>query len=377
MIYIDLSQYIQNRLNTGIQRVVNQYLRRALKDSLPISILYCNEENQFQLLDNNEVLIFLDNVKTYQFKSYTQIDLFNLNTKENTFFEIDSVWNNNFSRLKLYRKLKKRDFKIYNFIYDLIPILFPQFLHEKTKKNFPSYINAILEYSDKVFFDSKSARNDFLKLKSTNFKNQRDINTQVVYLGSDFKKEIKYINNSYKDILSKRFILFVGTIEPRKQQKLLLEVFEILHKNYKDLNLVFIGKIGWNVESLSHTLNKHPLRNKSIFHFENIDDETLISFYKNAFLVTYLSLYEGYGLPIVESLKYSNITIASYNSSIPEVGLDFVDYIKENSKTELINKIKHYIIDEKKYQERKNYILKNYQIPNWNIFYNKLKKSIR
>lgn len=85
MIFIDITQYIQNRLNTGIQRVVNQYLRRALKDSCTISILYYDEKKGFQLLDNNEVSMFLDDVKTYQFESYTTIDIFNLNTKKKFF----------------------------------------------------------------------------------------------------------------------------------------------------------------------------------------------------------------------------------------------------------------------------------------------------
>ncbi|RXK12286.1 hypothetical protein CP965_11005 [Halarcobacter mediterraneus] len=376
MIYIDLTQYIQNRLNTGIQRVVNQYLRRALKDSSTISILYYDEKNTFHLLDNKEVTVFLDNVINYQFKTYTKIDIFNLNINKKIFFEIDSVWNSSYSRITLYKKLKEQNFKIYNFIYDLIPILFPQFLHEKTKKNFKPYMKAIFQYSDKVFFDSKSARNDFLKLKNTIFENSKQISTEVVYLGSDFKKEAKHINKTYEHILSKKFILFVGTIEPRKQQKLLLEAFEILNKTYKNLNIVFIGKIGWNVEEFIYTLNTHPLKDKNIFHFENIDDETLVSFYKKAFLVTYLSFYEGYGLPIVESLKYSNITIVSSNSSIPEVGLDFVEYIKDNSKTELIEKIKYYIENKTKYQERKNYIFEKYQIPNWDIFYTKLKQKL-
>lgn len=249
-------------------------------------------------------------------------------------------------------------------------------MHEKTKKNFAPYIKAILKYSDKVFFDSKSARNDFLQLKSDFSYNSRKISTEVIYLGSNFKKEISSSSTAYKYILSRKFILFVGTIEPRKQQRLLLEAFETLYKNYPDLNIVFIGKIAWNVEEFITILKTHPLKDKKIFHFENIDDETLVEFYKEAFIVTYLSLYEGYGLPIVESLKYSNITITSYNSSIPEVGLDFVDYIKNSSKKQLIDKIEYYLRNNEKYEKRKKYISEKYQVPTWDIFYTVIKQFL-
>lgn len=87
MIFIDLTQYIENRLNTGIQRVVNQYLRRALNDSLEISVLFCDKKNKFFLLDNKEVLEFLNNVITYKFKTYTSIDIFDLSTKEKIFLK--------------------------------------------------------------------------------------------------------------------------------------------------------------------------------------------------------------------------------------------------------------------------------------------------
>ena len=376
MIFIDLTQYIENRLNTGIQRVVNQYLRRAIKDSSEVLVLFCNKENKFSLLDNKEVLIFLDNVLTYKFQKYTPIDIFNISINEKIFFDIDSVWNSSYSRELLYEQLKKENFKIYNFIYDLIPILFPEFLHEKTKKNFEPYIKAICKYSDKVFFDSKSAKNDFLELKENISNESRLIETQVIYLGSDFKKSSSLPDNLYKDILAKKFILFVGTIEPRKQQKLLLEAFDDLYESYSDLNIVFIGAIGWNVEQFISTLYAHPLKDKNIFHYKNIDDSNLVSFYEKAFLVTYLSYYEGYGLPVVESLKYSNITIASYNSSIPEIGLDFVDYIFDNSKIQLVKKIGYYLENEYEYKKRKKIINKEYITPNWELFYMNISKYL-
>ncbi len=373
-IYIDVTQYTQNRLNTGIQRVVNQYLKRAITGNFEIVILYINSSNHFMQLSNSEMQEFLEDVKDYKFKSFKHIDIFE-SKNQKIFFDIDSVWNSLYKRELLYKQLKENNFKIYNFIYDLIPILFPKLLHEKTKQNFAPYIKAIYKYSDFVFFDSNSAKNDFFKIKKE-FNYKKDISSKVVYLGSDIVKPFEKPNDNYIDILSKKYILFVGTIEPRKLQPLLLDAFEELYETYHNLNLVFIGKTGWNIQKFTSYLNTHPLKDKNIFHFENIDDNNLNHFYKNAFLVTYLSIYEGYGLPIAESLNHSNITIVSKNSSTPEVGGDFVDYVTDNSKENLINIIFKYLKNKNMYKNKKNMILKGYKPISWDAFYQSMERNI-
>lgn len=370
-IYIDLTQYIQNRLNTGIQRVVNEYLKRAIKDSFKLFVLYCTPENNFQLLNNTEVEKFLLDVKDYQFSSYTDIDIFNLQKENKFFFDIDSVWNSSYKRDILYKKLKQNNFKICNFIYDLIPILFPQFLHEKTKQTFTPFLKALYQYSDMVFFDSNSALNDFENIKK-DFNITRDIDTKVVYLGSNFLSTTQEIQTKYNHLLSKKYILFVGTIEPRKEQYLALEAFEDIYKTNSNLHIIFIGKIGWNVNSFINKINNHPLKDKNIYHLQDINDITLALFYQNAFIVTYLSKYEGYGLPIVESLQYGNITITSNNSSIPEVGTNYVSYINNSSKTELIDNISLYLKDKTAYKIKKDYIKNFYILPSWDKFYNSI-----
>jgi len=92
-----------------------------LKPTLYIDItLYASDEFTFELLDIKEVEAFLNDTKEYQFKSCSPIDIYN-------------------QRELLYKKLKNYNFKICNFIYDLIPILFPHFMHEKTKRTFLPY----------------------------------------------------------------------------------------------------------------------------------------------------------------------------------------------------------------------------------------------
>jgi len=375
-LYIDITLYAQNRLNTGIQRVVKEFLRRAIKDDFALHVLYANAEFTFELLEIKEVEAFLNDTKEYQFKSCSPIDIYNQKASNKIFFDIDSVWNSHNQRELLYKKLKNYNFKICNFIYDLIPILFPHFIHEKTKQTFLPYLKAIYTYSDLVFFDSHSAKDDFLKIQNS-LGYTKQIKTKVTHLGSDFILTQTPQKEKYKNILESRYILFVATLEPRKQQALVLEAFEILHQTYPELHLVFIGKVGWDVEKLATHLSTHPLKNKNIHHLTDVDDADLENFYKNAFIVTYLSYYEGYGLPVAESLKYANITIVSKNSSLPEVGKDFVEYIENNSKTQLIEILTAYIKNTQKYNAKKEYIAKNYKNISWDYFYNSLIPSLK
>jgi len=375
-IYVDITQYINNRLNTGIQRVVKEYLYRETKQNpLLVVLFYDTTKKDFVKISKEELLAFLENVSFYKFKNMVAIDIFQKSKNKKIFFDIDSVWNSALKREGFYKKLKQNSFYIYNFIYDLIPILFPHFMYKTTTDNFRPYIEAIFQYSDFVFFDSYSARDDFTNIqkKSPFFK---PIKKEVIYLGSDFctqKKDTKLLlPPRYTTLLSKKYILFVGTLEPRKNQNLLIDVFDELYKKNQDLHLVFIGKIGWNVETLLKKIDTHPQKDKNIHHLIDVDDESLYLFYQNAYIVTYLSHYEGYGLPIIESLQHGNITLVSKNSSMPEVGKKFVDYIENNSKKQLLFLLSNYLKNPKLYDTKKQYIKKYFKTSTWCSFHHKI-----
>ncbi len=375
-IFIDISEFLTTRITTGIQRVIREFIIRILKDSYVVNIIYYDELLQsFIKIENSEIDAFLKDIKYYQFKFSTQIDIFEMTDKK-IFFDIDSVWNAKLKREKIYPKLKEHNFKIYNFIYDLIPILFPNYMHEKSKLNFPDFIKAVYKYSDLVILDSISAQSDFLKLKK-DLNILRKIDNDIVCLGSDYAIYQDKLDSKYNELLTKKYILFVGTIEPRKQQSKVLQTFSKLHKKYPDLNLIFIGKIGWHVDKFINQLSNHPLKDKNIFHLTDIEDNLLNLFYKNAFIVTYLSNYEGFGLPVIEALAYNNITIISKNSSLKEIDNQFVDYIEHDLEDTFIKLVSCYIDEPEKFSLRKNYIKKNYKLKTWDDFYLNLIKIMR
>ncbi|MCX6075618.1 MAG: glycosyltransferase family 1 protein [Campylobacterales bacterium] len=373
LVYIDISEFIKSRALTGIQRVQKEYIQKAILNAEPLRILNFNPAiNSFELIPNDEVLEFFKDIKNYQLKQYEPLDIFAQHQEDKIFFDMDSVWNATPKRRILYPKLKESDFQIFNFIYDFIPFLFPEYSHAKSARNFPSFLSAVYECSDLVFFDSHSARKDFFTLKNE-LKIDKVYPTEVIPLGSDFTKVNTPKPQEFEALLNSKYILFVGTLEPRKNQQKVLEAFELLVQKYEDLNLVLIGKQGWKVDDFAQILAAHPLKNKKLFWLQTIDDNTLNHFYENAFIVTYLSQYEGYGLPIAESLNFGNITIASKNSSMYEVGQDYADYIVHNSVAEIVDIISLYYENQELYNEKKEFIKKEYKSLSWNDMYNSLK----
>ncbi|MEA2019423.1 MAG: glycosyltransferase family 1 protein [Campylobacterota bacterium] len=372
-VYIDISQLERSRANTGIQRVVKEFLQRAINDDTKATykiLAYNKKIKKMQVLPIQEVKLFCEDITNYKFKKRQTINIETIKPKETTiFFDIDSAWNAPYKRDKLYPIIKKNGFFIFNFIHDLIPILLPKYVQEVTINNYKPFIKTVYAYSDMVLFNSTSSKNDFLEYQKE-LKLKKNIPTKVVGLGSDFLSSNSIVKDAkIKAVLDKKYLLFVGTLEPRKNHKEVLDAFDILSKKYPDLNLVFIGIKGWKIDDFIERIESHPLKDDRLFWFNKIDDDTLYHFYQNAFIVTYLSKYEGFGLPIVESLQHGKITITSKNSSMPEVGLDYADYIEDGNLEQLVETISLYLNSNDIY-DKKIKRIKSFTPLSWDKFSN-------
>jgi len=271
---------------------------------------------------------------------------------------------------KLISGLKANDFFLVNFIYDLIPLLYPEYMYSQTRENFPQYIEAVAKESDLILFDSHAAKEDYVRLFAEN-----KTPLHVIHLGANISTSTR-VPEAYSDILNKKYLLFVGTIEPRKEQLLALQTFTRLHPSHPDLHLVFIGRVGWGAQEFLDQLESHPLKNSHIHHLKNIDDAQLIHFYANAHIVLYLSKYEGYGLPLVEALSHHKLTITSQNSSLVEIGKDFATFLPQNTQKELYKTLEYYLTNPKTHQAQEQHIKERYAPPTWQNTYAQLIKLL-
>ncbi len=126
-------------------------------------------------------------------------------------------------------------------------------------------------------------------------------------------------------IVSSPYMLYVGTIEPRKNISAIVEAFNIIRATLT-IDLVIAGKKGWDYDDTMHAINTSPYTT-SIHVMHEVDEDTKASLYAYAELFVFPTLYEGFGLPVLEAMSYGIPVITSLNSSLTEVGGSAVIYV--------------------------------------------------
>ena len=124
-----------------------------------------------------------------------------------------------------------------------------------------------------------------------------------------------------KNKLDRPFVLFVGTLEPRKNVDVLVKAFGVLAGDGFQRDLVLAGGSGWATEAIDRALEESPVRGR-IHRIGYVKQEDLPYWYCAADLVVYPSSYEGFGIPVLEAMASGTPVITSNRSSLPEVAGD-------------------------------------------------------
>lgn len=118
--------------------------------------------------------------------------------------------------------------------------------------------------------------------------------------------------------LPARFLLFVGTLEPRKNLVRLLQAFALLQNEHPDLHLLLAGRKGWLYDDIFAAVEQYHLSERVHF-LDFVADEDLPALYNLAEAFVYPSLYEGFGFPVLEALACGTPVVTTKVSSLPEV----------------------------------------------------------
>lgn len=236
------------------------------------------------------------------------------------------------------QQLKLQDIQLIQICYDMLPIATPQYSGHATT-SFTNYAEKIYPLCDKIITISRHTKKDLLAWFAQEAVSPPLI--EVMRLGDDFKKTSQSqptdegFTSHYE--ISKAYVLCVGTIEARKNHTLLYYAYKLAADRGITLpTLVIVGRKGWLAGDICEIMSSDPTVKDKFVFLQNATDNQLGWLYEHCLFSVYPSFYEGWGLPVAESIAYGVPCLASNSSSIPEIAGDLIDYFTPTSPDECL-----------------------------------------
>lgn len=274
-------------------------------------------------------------------------------------FHLPSHWHTQISPFFLNTSVKK-----VITVHDVIPLFFQDNLPREYKFWGPT-LKLIKNRTDCIITDSENTKNDCI-----NYLKIPEEKIEVIYLAAD--KRYTYLKN--KDELKNElrskynihepFILYVGTVESRKNVSLLIESFHKLKKQGIKHKLVLIGVHGYGSAEIVELVNSLGLSKEVIFT-GYVSDEDLVKFYNTADIFVYPSLYEGFGLTPLEAMACGCPVVSSNTSSLPEVVGDAGILVNPHESNALTNEMYKLLTNNDLKRELSDKSLKRSRMFNW------------
>lgn len=255
------------------------------------------------------------------------------------------------------------------FVHDLTTILVPETHHRDT-----------IEWHRRDF--ARAQHNVDLFLANS----QCTADDMHLYLGIDKSKievcRLGVSKPSFQDLptITEKYICVIGTLEPRKNLSIVFRLLESFPEWLTEYKFVFIGRFGWG-KSLEDTFQGFPIILQALFQGRIIFTGYVSESMKWALLSSaaasiYASLYEGFGLPVLESICCGTPCIASYSSSLTEAGGDFAEYFDPLDHRSLHLSLKRTMKPSFDVLGRRE-LLKSYAAKlTWDLFYDQLRSAL-
>ncbi|HUV46706.1 MAG TPA: glycosyltransferase family 1 protein [Candidatus Bathyarchaeia archaeon] len=240
-------------------------------------------------------------------------------------------------------------------IMDLAFLSHPNYFRKKDLFQLKSWTKKSINKALKIIAISQSTRNDIINLYQV--PSEKIIVTYPGIEKNSFKNSrltmtIKNLKNRYK--INKKYFLYIGTLQPRKNIVRLMEAF----KNVDDFQLVICGKKGWLYEEIFQKVRELKLESRVIFT-GFVSEAEKYALLKNAFAFVFPSLYEGFGFPVLEAMQVGCPVLVSKTSSLPEVAGEACVYIKNPRSVRSIHQAIEKMIKLSE-KERKNLVSKGF-----------------
>ena len=205
--------------------------------------------------------------------------------------------------------------------HDLTMLLWPQLHTWSRRVIMPFYMRQSWQRADAILFVSESTKADAERIFPQSPK-ERVVTPLGVGSGAFAAVPAAEVSAELEKLeIRQPYLLFVGTIEPRKNLVRLIRAFEKIADEFPDCTLVLAGKLGWDYEQVVRAIVESRSR-EHIRHLGYISDQTRRLLLAGCSALVYPSLYEGFGLPVLEGMAAGAPVITSNVSSLPEVAGD-------------------------------------------------------
>jgi glycosyltransferase involved in cell wall biosynthesis len=227
----------------------------------------------------------------------------------------------------LLRHARERGVRIAVLIHDIIPVACPGFVDAALHRRFAPWLEGVLRNSALVLTNSEHSRDALLDHAA---RQQLAVPpAKVLRFGTGFPTLAATDDRRADAEFGAPFVLYVSTIEIRKNHALLLRVWRRLLEKHGAAavpRLIFIGRIGWLVDDVLAELSRVGSLRDKVRILSGLSDAAVDAAYRQCLFTVFPSLMEGWGLPVEESLEQGKLCVASDRGAIPEVGGDLVDY---------------------------------------------------
>jgi glycosyltransferase involved in cell wall biosynthesis len=231
---------------------------------------------------------------------------------------------------------KPKNIKIVITVHDLAFLIFPEYFTTKDKFLLNFHTKRAVQMADRIIAPSKATKKDLIKFYKVN-----ENKIRIIYHGVSPNSKFQILNSKFNN----PYILFVGQIQPRKNLIRLIEAFELIkekNKKYPNLKLTIAGGNGW-MANKTYEKARASKFSKDIIFTGKVDNKRLAELYQNALVFVMPSLYEGFGLIVLEAMSCGIPCAVSDNSSLAEIVDDHGLLFDAYSSSDIAQKISMFL----------------------------------
>jgi glycosyltransferase involved in cell wall biosynthesis len=390
----DLVQYMKEwRIPTGIQRVQLNVIHHALtvfaERANPIIIHFDPNlgtwlpitrdtffalQDAAQSSDGMDEGDFLALFETPDFAAENEV-AFERQLEENDVILVNlgsSWWIENYF-LKIRELRKKYGIRYVPMIHDVIPLMMPEHCAERLVEEFSQWFSTLVLEVDGAVTNSQWSAMD-IRHHASRLLPDFDLPVHPVALNGDMRRYLSERDiapiDSLRHILppAASFVLCVSTLESRKNHLLLFKAWEALLDKHDTASVPFLiclGKSGWLFEEGAEFLRSRPALNSRILLISSVSDSALETLYRDSLFTVFNSFYEGWGLPVTESLSYGTLPLVSCNTSLSEAGGRAAIYFRADDVNDLVTKLELLIFNHEKRLELRDHARANANLREW------------